>query len=110
MNPLRSAKRSNSCSVPSRAIGPSPPPPWNMKRSGAPGLRSRGIYRTKDRGLPSIIPLLTEKLPVVSGGAAMAEDRKLVVANTARAVARVIPSQPHIGDEFIAFPPRNFGE
>src|SRR6266849_534340 len=81
-----------------------------MKRSGAPGLRSRGIYRTKDRGLPSIIPVLTEKLPVVSGGAAMAEERKLVVANTASAAARVIPSQPHIVEALIAFPPRNFGE
>src|SRR5258705_13935431 len=103
MKPLRSAKRSNSCPVPSRAIGPSPPPPWNMKRSGAPGLKSRGIYRTKDRVLPSIIPVLTDRLPVVSGGAAMAgAERKLV--------ATMAATQPNVGVEFIAFPPKQLSE
>jgi len=68
-----------------------------MKRSGAPGLRSRGIYRTKDRGLPSIIPVLTEKLPVVSGGAAKAAAEKKLVAATAA-------SQLVMGDDLIACP------
>src|SRR5258707_1854648 len=45
-----------------------------MKRSGAPGLRSRGRYRTKERDFPSTVPKLRDRLPVVSGGAAMAEN------------------------------------
>ena len=47
--------------------------------------------------MPSIIPVLTEKLPVVSGGAAKAAAEKKLVAATAA-------SQLVMGDDLIACP------